>query len=87
MLLDDDIIFCVTENDNGEKETLEAYGAEMTSIERVTSEAGKVFGRGIILEEAAASGGVVKREEGGTGDDSNDVSVRPGLDPTEVLDP
>lgn len=39
----------------------------MARIEGVAADAREEFGRGVVLEEAAAGGGVEEGEEGGTG--------------------
>lgn len=57
----------------------------MTGIEGVTSYAGEVFRRCIVLEEATAGGSVVNRQKRRPGNGAEAPRVQSGLDPAEIL--
>lgn len=83
-LLDDDVILGVSEYLDGQEEALEAKDAEMARIVGIAAEAGENLRAGIVLPENAVVG--VDREGGRAGNGGEDMSIRAGLDPAEVLD-
>lgn len=83
-LLDDDVILGVSEYLDGQEEALEAKDAEMARIIGIAAEAGENLRAGIVLPENAVVG--VDREGGRAGNGGEDMSIRAGLDPAEVLD-
>lgn len=83
-LLDDDVILGVSENLDGQEESLEAKDAEMARIIGIATEAGENLRAGVVLPENAVVG--VDREKGRAGNGGEDMGITASLDPAEVLD-